>query len=79
MDRVEVLDVHGNVVETACVTPDPGIATIVYSRIVLRRPDVHVRYIEGNELPGIAPKVIAQRFGNPCDHPCCVPLASEWS
>jgi hypothetical protein len=78
MDRVEVLDHHGTVIEEIIRHTDPGIVTIAYSRVVLRRPEVHVRYVEGDELPGVPPKVIAQRFGDPCEAPCCMPLSDEW-
>jgi len=40
-------------------------AVVAYTSAIIANPDKHVTLIEGDELPGIAPKVIAERFGNP--------------
>lgn len=78
MSRVEVLDVHGNVIETVLRHRDPGTATMCYVATFRSKPDAHVRLVEGDALPGMPENVIAERFGNPCDAPCCVPLADAW-
>jgi hypothetical protein len=55
-----------------------GKATIRFCRIVLRHPGVHVYWVDGDVLPGLPDKIVAERFGNPCEAPCCVPLAEPW-
>lgn len=77
MHRITTLDEHGT--ESVLVqTPDAGRASIAYCRIVLRQPQTHVRWTEGVVLPGLPEKVLAERFGAPCESPCCVPLAAPW-
>lgn len=77
MHHVTTLDEHGAVITTEGFD-DYGRASVRFCRIVLRHPHVHVQWVEGEELPGLPPKVIAQRFGDPCEKPCCVPLAEPW-
>ena len=76
--RIEVLDTHGNVIETVLRHEDPGTATMCYVATFRRLPHAHVRLVEGDELPGMPVNVIAERFGNPCEQPCCVSLADAW-
>lgn len=78
MFRVEVLDQHGTVVRTVLRAHHPADSTMAYWHAIRSEPTVHVRVVEGDELPGMPENVIAQRFGNPCDAPCCVPLAAPW-
>lgn len=78
MHHVIVLDKHGNVTENLYHGPDPGRASLTYSRAVLRRPRAHLRWVDGDVLPGLPDNVQAERFGAPCDEPCCVPLAAAW-
>lgn len=40
-------------------------AVAAYTRAIVAHPDQHVTLIEGDELPGVPPKVVAERFGNP--------------
>lgn len=77
MHRVITLDTHGAVVtETRHDTARS--AALVYCGVVLGSPGQHVRWVDGDALPGLPDKVQAERFGDPCEGPCCVPLASEW-
>lgn len=75
MSRVVILDKHGNEVRRVIATHDHVQAVIEYSHTVLREPKAHVRLVEGDELPGMPEKIVAERFGDPCEEPCCVPLA----
>lgn len=77
MFRVVTLDQHGDELTSEDID-ERGKAVLRYSRVVLHQPSIHVRLIEGEELPGLPPNVVAQRFGSPCDAPCCVPLADPW-
>ncbi len=38
-------------------------AVVAYTRAITTHPYEHVLLIEGEELPGIPPKVIAEKFG----------------
>lgn len=53
-------------------------AALRYCAIVLNSPKVHVTWTEGDTLPGLPEKKHAERFGDPCEKPCCVPLADPW-
>lgn len=77
MQHVRSINPHGEVI-TDEEFDDYGKASIRFCRMVLRQPGVHLQWIDGEELPGMPPKVVGQRFGNPCEAPCCVPLAEAW-
>lgn len=77
MHHVITLDEHGNTV-TDEEFDEVDAAARRYIRIVLNQPDVHVRWHIGETLPGMPPVVAAHRFGNPCEAPCCAPLAEPW-
>lgn len=77
---ITILGQHG---ETLSEYPFDGedadrLASLRYCAIVLTSPKAHVRWTEGDALPGLPPKVHAERFGDPCEKPCCVPLADPW-
>lgn len=78
MHRVTVLDEHA--VESECLYEglDARRASLTYSRAVLRRRAAHLRWVDGISLPGLPDKVVAERMGDPCEKPCCVPLAEPW-
>lgn len=78
MHRVVVLDQHGEVSETLYDGSDMRRAGITYGRAVLRRRRAHLRWTGDDPLPGLPATVHAERFGAPCEEPCCVPLADEW-
>lgn len=78
MHQVVVLDQHGAVSETLYDGSEARRASLTYCRAVLRRRTVHVRWFEGDVLPGMPVTVHAERFGDPCEGTCCVPLASPW-
>ena len=40
-------------------------AVTAYTAAVVAHPHEHITLIEGEELPGMPPKVIAERFGSP--------------
>lgn len=77
MHYITVLDRHGETVSEQQFTNmrDAGLA---YCRAVLNQPDDHLRWSDDDVLPGMTPEVHAERFGNPCDEPCCAPLAQPW-
>lgn len=77
MYRVITVDEHGGIL-TEERTDDGAAAAITYIHTVLDNREAHVRLVEGDELPGLPENVLAQRFGNPCENPCCVPLADHW-
>lgn len=78
MHRVVVLDQHGTVAERLYDGPDARRASLTYITVLLRRRSAHLQWIEGDELPGLPAKVLAERMGNPCEETCCVPLAAPW-
>lgn len=77
MHHVVVLD-HGNITERLYDGPEARRASLTYCRAILRRRTVHVRWFEDDALPGLPEKVLAERFGDPCESTCCVPLAEPW-
>jgi hypothetical protein len=77
MHKVVTIDSHGDEVEESRHDGYRD-AALAYCRIVLRAPGQHVRWIDGDPLPGLPVTVVAERFGNPCEESCCVPLAEPW-
>lgn len=77
MYRVITVDEHGGIL-TEDRRDDGVAAAIAYIGVVLNNRQAHVRLVEGDELPGLPENVLAQRFGDPCENPCCVPLALDW-
>jgi hypothetical protein len=77
MHRVQHLDVHGNVIEEV-ERDHHADAAIAYIDRLLADRSAHLRWVDGDPLPGLPVTVVAERFGNPCEEPCCVPLAEPW-
>lgn len=78
MHRVQTIDRHGDV--TAETVHDTARrAALTYMRRLIAEPEAHLRWVGPDVLPGMPETVHAERFGNPCEQPCCVPLADEWN
>jgi hypothetical protein len=77
MHHIVVLD-HGDVAESLYDGTEARRASLTYCKTVIRRRTAHVRWTEDDPLPGLPEKVLAERFGDPCEGVCCVPLADEW-
>lgn len=74
MHRIQFLTNGVVTKETLCLTSRRASLTYCRQLLRLQRRGGHIRWIEGDALPGLPPKVIAEWFGEAAPPPQAEPI-----